>query len=129
MLAAHRQLDHALRFDWGLRGAEATAAEAAVAVVVDVLSFTTTLSVAIDAGIEVLRYPWNDGGAQDYAPLHGATLAVDRSRAGPGEISLSPQSLRTASPPARLVLPSPNGSTIAYPPGRQGADLPGGMPP
>jgi 2-phosphosulfolactate phosphatase len=114
MLAAHRQLDYALRFDWGLPGAEATVMEAAVAVVVDVLSFTTMVSVAIDAGIEVLPYPWNDGGAQNYASQRGATLAVDRLRAGAGDISLSPQSLRTASPPARLVLPSPNGSTMAY---------------
>ena len=40
-------------------------------------------------------------------------LAVGRSQAGPGQISLSPVSLRTTTPPRRLVLPSPNGSTIA----------------
>jgi 2-phosphosulfolactate phosphatase len=40
---------------------------------------------------------------------------VGRTQAGDGQISLSPLSLRAhLSPPARLVLPSPNGSTIAH---------------
>jgi len=86
--------------------------------VVDVLSFTTTLTVAIDAGTNVLPYRWNDATAAQYAREHDAVLAVARSQAKPGQISLSPVSLRQGQPPARLVLPSPNGSTIAHELGR-----------
>ncbi|PBI93221.1 putative 2-phosphosulfolactate phosphatase [Rhodococcus erythropolis] len=110
----HRQLEYGLRFDWGLRGAEAIAAGVDTAVVIDVLSFTTTLSVAADAGIDVLPYSWNDESAVDYARDADAVLAVRRSVAREGQISLSPKTIREAEVPSRLVLPSPNGSTIAF---------------
>jgi len=80
---------------------------------IDVLSFTTTLTVALDGGTTVLLYPWNDSNAANFARQHDAVLAVDRATAEAGQISLSPATLRTARPPERLVLPSPNGSTIA----------------
>jgi 2-phosphosulfolactate phosphatase len=106
------QAGYDLRFEWGASGAGAVAPGAAVVVVVDVLSFTTTLSLAVEHGIAVLPRPWGDH--QRVAAEHDATLAVGRSRARPGEISLSPQTL--VDPPAgvrRLVLPSPNGSAIS----------------
>lgn len=105
--------DAAVHVEWGAAGASAVGA-ADVSVVVDVLSFTTTLSVAADRGIEVLPYRSRDMSAADYAAEHGAVLAVARSRVQPGEVSLSPSSIREARGIQRLVLPSPNGSTIAY---------------
>ncbi|MGI8523595.1 MAG: 2-phosphosulfolactate phosphatase [Nocardioides sp.] len=113
----HRQRGHAVRMDWGLVGARALVADARpgdVAVVVDVLSFTTTLCVALERGIEVLPHPWADG-AEEYAAEHGAHLAVGR-RAGlaTGSVSLSPASFERAHGIERVVLPSPNGSTIAF---------------
>ena len=91
VLDAHRQTDFALRLDWGPTGAGAISSACDVAVVVDVLSFTTTVTVAADRGIGVLPYRWgDDGGAQAVAAAHGATLAVGRSRARHGEVSLSP---------------------------------------
>lgn len=113
MQTAHRQTDYQVRFDWGLDGADAVAADASIALVVDVLSFTTTVTVALDAGTSVYPYPWKDGAAEQYARRHRAVLAVGRSAARAGQVSLSPVTLRRGRPPARLVLPSPNGSTIA----------------
>ncbi|WP_426595841.1 2-phosphosulfolactate phosphatase [Cellulomonas sp. McL0617] len=108
----HLQAGFGVCFEWGLRGGEALAPTAGVTVVVDVLSFSTTLSVAADLGIRVLPHP---GGADDAARLaadRSATLAGPRSlRAGP---SLSPASLRRWAGPGPLVLPSPNGSTISH---------------
>jgi 2-phosphosulfolactate phosphatase len=101
-----------LRLDWGVRGADATARDADVAVVVDVLSFTTTLSVAADRGITVLPFRWRDERAVAYAREHDAVLAVPRRDSVPGAITLSPSSVRATSDVERLVLPSPNGSTI-----------------
>lgn len=67
------------------------------------LSFTTTLSVAADAG------------AERFACEHDAALAVARSAARAGQTSLSPASVWAADPSSDwLVLPSPNGSTIAH---------------
>ncbi|WP_225755673.1 2-phosphosulfolactate phosphatase [Actinotalea sp. Marseille-Q4924] len=110
---AHGQLPFLVRLDWGLDGARAIAPGTSTTVVVDVLSFTTTVSVALDAGIDVLPYPASDAGGVDHAVAHDAVLAVPRSSAGPGDVSLSPASLRAARGIRRLVLPSPNGSTIA----------------
>ncbi|MFC3962417.1 hypothetical protein [Nocardia jiangsuensis] len=79
----HRQGEYRARFDWGLVGAEAVRAD--VTVVVDVLSFTTTLSVAADLGIEVFPYRWGHGGVAGYAAARGAVGAVGRRVAGPGQ--------------------------------------------
>lgn len=109
-----------VRFDWGLPGAIAIAEGADVVVVVDVLSFTTALSVAVEAGIEVYPYRFRDVSAASFAAAKGAVLAVGRSEAGSAGVSLSPLSVQAAIEPGgaladrgRLVLPSPNGSAIA----------------
>lgn len=80
--------------------------------VVDVLSFTTAVTVAADLGIDVYPYRWRDETAVAYAKQYDAVLAVGRSEAGPGEVSLSAVTIRQAQGLERLVLPSPNGSTI-----------------
>lgn len=111
MNPAWRQAGSDVRFDWGPPGAAALAAD--VTVVVDVLSFTTTLSVAVERGIEVFPFRWRDVRATTYALTRDAALAVGRSQAGPGQVSLSPASVRTAEGVERLVLPSPNGSHLS----------------
>ncbi|WP_037142501.1 2-phosphosulfolactate phosphatase [Rhodococcoides fascians] len=110
---AHRQFTSTVRFDWGTSGASAIASGADVAVVVDVLSFTTTLTVAADAGTAVVPWAVGQASAAEYARRTDAVMAVRRRDAGPGDISLSPATLRAGTPPQRLVLPSPNGSTIS----------------
>ena len=115
----YSQTGFSIRFDWGLQGATAISAGAAAIVVVDVLSFTTTLSVALDAGIEVYPYRFRDASAAAFAATRGAVLAVGRREAGPTGVSLSPVSVRRATEPGgpltvtnKLVLPSPNGAAI-----------------
>jgi 2-phosphosulfolactate phosphatase len=109
----HRQSGHRVRFDWGPEGADAVGPGAAYVAVVDVLSFTTTLTVAVERGIAVLPYRWRDASAAEVARAHDATLAVGRSAAGPGAVSLSPATVLRSTGVRRLVLPSPNGSTVA----------------
>ncbi|WGW13599.1 2-phosphosulfolactate phosphatase [Saxibacter everestensis] len=108
------QAPYDVHLAWGLEGAERLAADTDIAVVVDVLSFTTTLSVAIDAGMAVYPYRWLDGSAEQYAASVNAKLAVARSTATRDDISLSPASVRDAGNVDRLVLPSPNGSAICH---------------
>jgi len=111
---AWTQGEYRVRFDWGPAGAEAVGAGAAVVAVVDVLSFTTTLSVAVDGGIAVRPYRWRDESAERVARESDAVLAVGRRQAvRPGQVSLSPATVRRSAGIERLVLPSPNGATIA----------------
>jgi 2-phosphosulfolactate phosphatase len=77
--------------------------------VVDVLSFTTAVSVAVGNGAFVYPFPWRDESAPAFAAERGAVLAGDRSE---GAISLSPVSLLGLREGDRIVLPSPNGATI-----------------
>ncbi|MFD9050693.1 2-phosphosulfolactate phosphatase [Streptomyces zaomyceticus] len=101
-------------FGWGPVEARVLAPSAACVVVVDVLSFTTAVGVAVEAGAAVHPYRWRDATAVAYATAVGASLAVGRREATPEHPwTLSPAALRAAPMPPRLVLPSPNGSTIA----------------
>ncbi len=109
---AHGQAAYDVRFDWGPTGAAAIAAGADLAVVVDVLSFTTTLSVAAERGVTVFPYRWRDATAEQYAADRDATLARGRSQ-GSG-VTLSPASVLAAPELEKLVLPSPNGSSISF---------------
>ena len=114
MRDAHRQLSAGVRFDWGLDGANALATTNGCLVVVDVLSFTTTVSVAVDRGMAILPYPWRADAAKAFAISHDAQLAVGRSEATQEHPwSLSGSALLAAEFTPRLVLPSPNGSTIS----------------
>ena len=109
------QGDDDVRLDWGPVGARATQAD--VSVVVDVLSFSTSVTVAVERGMWVYPYPWKGPRAEAFAAEHDAVLAVGRLEArAEGAVAaptLSPAGLLTADPLPRLVLPSPNGSTIA----------------
>ncbi|WP_225801640.1 2-phosphosulfolactate phosphatase [Streptomyces sp. NK15101] len=101
-------------FGWGPVEARALAPAAACVVVVDVLSFTTAVGVAVEGGTAVHPYRWRDATAAAYAREKDAVLAVGRREAtGAHPWTLSPAALRAAPAPGRLVLPSPNGSTIA----------------
>ncbi|MGW2716479.1 2-phosphosulfolactate phosphatase [Streptomyces sp. NPDC001492] len=123
-----------IRFEWGPAGAGRLAVEAACLVTVDVLSFSTTVSVAVEKGIRVLPFEWPGGptteaehisateAAESYARQWNARLAAHRTTVTPSTPwSLSPAHLRAAPFVARLVLPSPNGAAIAAaaPPGVQ----------
>ena len=97
---------------WGTSGL-AHAAPFHTVVVVDVLSFCSAVDAACSTGARVFPFAWNDGRAQQQAAAVGARLAVARQDAAPDVPSLSPPSLLTLSPGERLLLPSPNGSTLA----------------
>ncbi|MFI7609101.1 2-phosphosulfolactate phosphatase [Micromonospora sp. NPDC049366] len=111
--AVHVQPGSGARFDWGLTGAAEFGRVCAALVVVDVLSFTTAVEVAVARGMRVHPFPWGDQAA-DYARRVGAVAAVGRRQVSPERPwSLSPAALSVAPVAADLVLPSPNGSAIS----------------
>ena len=101
-----------VEFEWGPTGAASIVDAAGTAVVVDVLSFTTTLTVAVERGMTVYPFRWRDERVEAYADERAAVVAKGRSlREG---VSLSPVSVLRAEGVERLVLPSPNGSSLAF---------------
>jgi 2-phosphosulfolactate phosphatase len=106
------QNDSMVRFEWGLDGAKRLSPFADVTIVVDVLSFSTCVDVGVSRGALVLPYFFKDERARDYANSNNARLASsNRSKT---ELCLSPSSLSKLSQGDRVVLPSPNGSTISF---------------
>jgi 2-phosphosulfolactate phosphatase len=97
--------------EWGPVGAKVLSESCDVLVVVDVLSFSTAVTVAVERGARV----WPHTGGENAGALArdiGAVLAGNRgSHDG---LTLSPASLLGIESDVRLVLPSPNGSAIAY---------------
>src|SRR5262245_48902963 len=94
----------ACRCEWGLAGLEALA-PADVVIVVDVLSFSTCVDVAVARGVTIFPYRWRDASAESFAASQRAELALPR---GKGRYSLSPGSFQGAPAGTRCVLPSPN---------------------
>ncbi len=109
-----RQLAYRVRFGWGRGAIDHLAAHSDVTVIVDVLSFSTCVDVAVGRGATVT--PWEDDGdgARDEAARTGAVLAARRGRETPDRpYTLSPVSLLDLPPGTRLVLPSPNGAMLS----------------
>lgn len=101
---------YALRCEWGAAGIAALAPSADVIIIVDVLSFSTCVDVAVSRGAVVYPYRWKDTGAVTFADSIDACLAGPRSRE---HVSLSPVSLQRIGRGTRIVLPSPNGATLS----------------
>ncbi|MGE3802578.1 MAG: 2-phosphosulfolactate phosphatase [Candidatus Kapaibacterium sp.] len=105
----HTQESYRVRCEWGEGGLKILAPISDVIVIVDVLSFSTCVDVALTREAEVYAYPWKDERGRIYAEEVGGLLAEKR---GTNQFSLSPYSLQTLLPKTKLVLPSPNGSTL-----------------
>lgn len=99
--------------EWGLHGIEIFRSTAQVFVIVDVLSFSTAVSVALDAGASVIPFPWGDTDAARKEASQRGAIAASPKRAAGGQLSLSPASLRQVSSGTQLLLPSPNGSWLS----------------
>jgi len=118
------QTAYEARFDWGEAGLRALAPDVAVVVIVDVLSFTTAVSVAVERGAIVYPHRWHDESALSRANELEAALAVHRARVSPeSPYSLSPGSLMKIPKGTKLVLPSPNGATLSAIAGEYGCTV------
>lgn len=100
-----------VRCEWGAEGVARLAAGSDAVIVVDVLSFSTCVSIAADRGASVYPFAGSLTEAQAFAVQHHALLA-NKDRRAPG-YTLSPSSLMEIQAGTRLVLPSPNGSRLS----------------
>lgn len=103
-----------VRLEWGPQGVVRLAPSSDVVVIVDVLTFSTSVDVAVPVGATVYPYQFQDEQAKAFAREIDAELAVHREdTTGNRPYSLSPASLRSLPRDSRLVLPSPNGATLS----------------
>ena len=107
----YNQQEFDIKLEWGIRGVEELAPISDVIIIVDILSFSTCVDIATKNGAIIYPYQWKDETAAAYAHSIPAELA-DFNRKHTGGFSLSPASLCNIQKRTRLVLPSPNGSTL-----------------
>ena len=105
------------RCEWGPEAVSALA-PADVVIVLDVLSFSTCVDLAVSRGAAMLPYAWNDPSAAEFARTHGAELAGRHRLA---RYSLSASSFLDVQPGFRCVLPSPNGARVSLAAAESGA--------
>jgi 2-phosphosulfolactate phosphatase len=105
------QQEFDLRCEWGERGLAVLAPQSDAVIIVDVLSFSTSVDIAVGRGAVVFPYPGNRDGASAYAVSVDGLLAEPKRSSS--QYSLSPESLVGIPAGARIVLPSPNGATLS----------------
>lgn len=109
-MSVFEQRGFEIRFGWGPNGLRRLAPLVDAVVIIDVLSFSTSVDIALGRGVVVFPYRWHNGTEHEFAASVNAEVA-DPTGAG---ISLRPASLIDAPAGMRLVLPSPNGSALTF---------------
>ncbi len=103
-----------LRLEWGMPAIAHLAEDVDCIVIIDVMSFSTCVSVANDNGARIYPHPRKDASAKEYGEKRGAVTAHFERRQDSTCYTLSPVSLRKTGQGERVVLPSPNGSAISF---------------
>jgi 2-phosphosulfolactate phosphatase len=106
------QSDFPIRCEWGLEAVNRLAPTSDVVVIVDIISFTSSVDVAVSRGGRVYPYRGSAEGLAEFARSLGAILA-NSSRKDPAGFSLAPSSMLRLPPGSAVVLPSLNGSTLS----------------
>ena len=107
------QAEYDIRCEWGGEGLSELLPGSRAIVIVDVLSFSTCVEIAVGSGAVVYPYQTKDRTAVEYARSRNAILANSTREHDGGGYSLSPASLVDIPRSTSLVLPSPNGSTLS----------------
>jgi 2-phosphosulfolactate phosphatase len=105
------QKEFNVRFEWGLDGAEALYESSDVIIIVDVISFSTSIDIAVSHGAIVFPYLGDMNNINAFASEVDAIPVYHKRSLG--QYSLSPTSLRKLQPGTRLILPSLNGSRLS----------------
>lgn len=114
-MAFYSQSNFDIRCEWGIKGVEQLAPISDVIIIVDILSFSTCIEIANSRGVIVFPFYWKNKSTQAFAESVNAELATRRGGSG---YSLSPGSLSQVPQNTRLVLPSPNGSSLSMATGK-----------
>jgi 2-phosphosulfolactate phosphatase len=104
------------RVEWGPRGAREAAERGDVIIVIDVLSFSSTVVTAVHHGAVIYPYPvYKDGKEQEYASKVGAELIFGRAESIKlGNPTLSPVTFNQNHMGKKYVLCSLNGALCSW---------------
>lgn len=104
-------LTYNINCEWGLNGINRFKQNTDVFIIIDVLSFSTSVDIATANGAIIFPYKFRD----ETGPLYSAQVnaALASSERSKEQFSLSPASLVEIKPDTRLVLPSPNGAELS----------------
>lgn len=102
------------RIEWGKRGAREAAERGDIIIIVDVLSFSSTVISALKYGAVIYPYPPNLDG-ENYAAKLGAEYIIGRAEAAKmGKPTLSPVSFNREHTQKKYVLTSLNGAYCTW---------------
>lgn len=110
------QSPYGCRLEWGQRGAREAAERGDITIILDVLSFSSTVTAAVNFGASIFPYPppINEV-AKKYAQELGAQIVWGRAEAKKfGGHSLSPSSFTTADYGQKFVMCSLNGAACTW---------------
>ncbi len=111
-MAYFDQNEFDIRCEWALEGTELLSPSSDAVMIVDVISFSTSVAVAVERGARV--YPFRGSAEEAAVFAHSVDAVLANSlRRDPAGFSLAPTSMLRALPGMALVLPSPNGSTLS----------------
>jgi len=102
--------------EWGARGVREAANRGDIIIIVDVLSFSTTVITAIHHGAIIFPYPaYKDGKESNYAERVGAELIFGRAESMKlGNPTLSPMTFNQTHKNKKYVLCSLNGALCSW---------------
>lgn len=106
------QHEYDIRCEWGLAGIVQLSPSSDVIIIVDILSFSTSVDIAVGNGAMVYPFRGDRKSATSYADSLNAVLAAFGRGHSEG-YSLSPASLLKIPMGTRLVLASPNGGALS----------------
>lgn len=109
------QAEFDVRCEWGEQGVLSLAPISDAIIIVDVMSFSTCVTIATNKGAIIYPHRHKDASMYEYALSLNAELAGTRSNSS---FSLSPNSFFDIKSGVRIVLPSPNGSTLSLATGK-----------
>ncbi len=98
--------------EWGIEGVNNFSIENDIAIIVDILSFSTCVDIALSRNAAIYPYNFKDETVKEYAKANKAVAAsLTRSKT---DFSLSPSSYLSIQKGTKVVLPSPNGSELSF---------------
>ncbi len=110
MKSFEKQDSYQIRCEWGAEGMNYLSPCCDVCIIVDVLSFTTSVDIAVSQGARIYPYRWQDESIRDFAKRIGVDIA---GKDHPRQFSLKPSTLTDIPPETELILASPNGATLS----------------
>ncbi|MGC1675940.1 MAG: 2-phosphosulfolactate phosphatase [Candidatus Binataceae bacterium] len=112
------------RFDWGVNGATELGRTSRVLIVVDLMSFSTAIDVAVSHGAAAYPCQFAAGASKALALRVGGIETVARRATSSAQpFSLSPSTMALARPGMKIIVASPNGAQVSLAAAKSGATV------